>query len=228
MPTSSTSSNGCATTTTGCRRARAGRLLRHGSLCAVYARCGPCSTISRRSIPKLRSAPASAMRASIGIGEDPQAYAYVDTFGAASHARTRSSSSLTGAAATQRRALTGALASGTSIFFAEQNARLVKNAEEYYRTMFRGGAQSWNLRDQHMAGTLEALRDYLSEADRPAKIAVWAHNSHLGDARATQMGQRGELNVGQLMRERFPADTSGRLHHLTRHGDGRVRLGRTG
>lgn len=79
----------------------------------------------------------------------------------------------------------------------------MKNAEEYYRTMFRGDVSSWNLRDTHMVGTLEALRSHLSSNGEPARIAVWAHNSHLGDARATQMGQRGELNVGQLIRERF-------------------------
>jgi erythromycin esterase-like protein len=83
----------------------------------------------------------------------------------------------------------------------------VRNAEEYYRTMFRGGPMSWNLRDQHMAETIEALCTHLSGPGRPAKLAVWAHNSHLGDARATQMGQRGELNVGQLMREQFPEKT---------------------
>jgi erythromycin esterase-like protein len=102
-------------------------------------------------------------------------------------------------------------------FFAQENARLIKNAEEYYRTMFRAGIQSWNLRDQHMAGTIESLRDHLSEPGRPAKLAVWAHNSHLGDARATQMGQRGELNVGQLMRERFPGKTV-LIGYTTSHG----------
>jgi erythromycin esterase-like protein len=80
-------------------------------------------------------------------------------------------------------------------FFAEQNARLVKNAEAYYRTMFRGRVSSWNLRDTHMVETLVALRDYL---DVP--VAVWAHNSHLGDARATELGAAGEHNVGQLVR----------------------------
>jgi erythromycin esterase-like protein len=88
-------------------------------------------------------------------------------------------------------------------FVAEQNARLVKDAEEYYRTMFRGGVSSWNLRDRHMVGTVEALRAYLNQNSDTAKIALWAHNSHLGDARATYMGQRGELNIGQLMREKF-------------------------
>ena len=83
--------------------------------------------------------------------------------------------------------------------------------------MFRGGSRSWNLRDQHMAGTLEALREHLSEPNRPTKIVVWAHNSHLGDARATQMGQRGELNVGQLMRERFPGQTC-LVGYTTSHG----------
>src|SRR4029453_18584141 len=87
-------------------------------------------------------------------------------------------------------------------FFAEQNARLVKNAEEYYRSMFRGRVSSWNLRDCHMTETLAALATYLQGQGQPAKIVVWAHNSHLGDARATELGQAGELNVGQLVRDR--------------------------
>ena len=87
-------------------------------------------------------------------------------------------------------------------FFAEQNARLVQNAEEYYRSMFRGRASSWNLRDQHMAETFDALVAHLGHRHAGAKIVVWAHNSHLGDARATEMSSRGELNLGQLVRER--------------------------
>jgi erythromycin esterase-like protein/predicted phosphoribosyltransferase len=88
-------------------------------------------------------------------------------------------------------------------FYAEQNARLVRNAEEYYRTMFRGRAESWNLRDSHMAETLAELLPFLGKIHPRAKVVVWAHNSHLGDARATEMGQSGELNVGQLVRQRF-------------------------
>jgi len=88
------------------------------------------------------------------------------------------------------------------LFFAEQNARLIKNAEQYYRSMFRGRASSWNLRDQHMVETIEALVAHLNGSRQP-KAIVWAHNSHLGDARATEMSQHGELNVGQLVRERF-------------------------
>src|SRR6266511_5367716 len=87
-------------------------------------------------------------------------------------------------------------------FFAEQNARLVKNAEEYYRSMFRGTVPSWNLRDRHMAETLESLVRHFAQQGQSAKVVVWEHNSHLGDARATEMGERGELNVGQLVRER--------------------------
>jgi erythromycin esterase-like protein len=88
-------------------------------------------------------------------------------------------------------------------FQAEQNARLAKNAEEYYRAMFRGRVSSWNLRDSHMVETLAALDGHLTRRSGSAKIVVWAHNSHLGDARATEMGGRGELNVGQLVRERY-------------------------
>src|SRR5919201_1720898 len=86
-------------------------------------------------------------------------------------------------------------------FSAEQNARLVMNAERYYRAMFHGRDESWNLRDSHMFETLNELLAHLDSGS--AKIVVWAHNSHLGDARATEMSARGELNVGQLVRERL-------------------------
>lgn len=88
-------------------------------------------------------------------------------------------------------------------FYAQQNARLVRNAEEYYRTMFRGRVSSWNLRDSHMVETLQALDRHLVSDHGLPRIAVWAHNSHLGDASATEMGEAGEWNVGQLMRDRY-------------------------
>ncbi len=91
-------------------------------------------------------------------------------------------------------------------FFAEQNARLVANAERYYRSMFVGRVSSWNLRDTHMVDTIDALAQHLQRRTGTSKIVVWAHNSHLGDARATEMGRRGELNVGQLVRERHGDD----------------------
>jgi erythromycin esterase-like protein len=84
-------------------------------------------------------------------------------------------------------------------FVATQNARVVKNAERYYRTMFRYEVHSWNVRDQHMMETLEALQAFLGAE---AKIIVWAHNSHVGDARYTEMGERGQWTLGQLARER--------------------------
>jgi erythromycin esterase-like protein len=92
-------------------------------------------------------------------------------------------------------------------FYAQQNARLVKNAEEYYRTMFRGRVSSWNLRDSHMAETLEALSQHLSKDGEPAKIVVWEHNSHIGDARATEVGELGEWNVGELARKAYDGQT---------------------
>src|SRR5258705_1638402 len=92
------------------------------------------------------------------------------------------------------------------LFYAEQNARLVTNAEAYYRSVFLEEVSSWNLRDRHMAETLDALVAHLGRKGNRAKVAVWEHNSHLGDARATEMGQRGELNVGQLTRERYGSE----------------------
>jgi erythromycin esterase-like protein len=92
------------------------------------------------------------------------------------------------------------------LFYAEQNARLVKNAEEYYRSMFLEEVSSWNLRDRHMVETLNVLVAHFDRQGGRAKVVVWAHNSHLGDARATQMGERGELNVGQLVRQQHDRD----------------------
>ena len=91
-------------------------------------------------------------------------------------------------------------------FFAVQNARLVANAERYYRAMFWARGDSWNLRDSHMADTLDALLDHLDRPRLPAKVVVWAHNSHVGDARHTEMGWHGQLTLGQLARERHGGD----------------------
>jgi erythromycin esterase-like protein len=100
-------------------------------------------------------------------------------------------------------------------FFAEQNARLVRNAEAYYRSMFGGRTLSWNLRDTHMMETLEALLVHVRSTSGEARAVVWAHNSHLGDARATDMGEHGELNLGQLVRESHGARA--RLIGFTTH-----------
>jgi erythromycin esterase-like protein len=95
-------------------------------------------------------------------------------------------------------------AAAEEVFSAEQNARLVVNAERYYRAMFRGRESTWNMRDRHMVDTLDALRERIPGASDGT--VVWAHNSHLGDARATEMSRRGEVNVGQLVRERHGRD----------------------
>src|SRR3979411_1769270 len=103
------------------------------------------------------------------------------------------------------------------LFYAEQNARLVRNAEAYYRAVFLEEVSSWNLRDRHMAETLDALVRHLGRKGDRAKIAVWEHNSHLGDARATEMSQRGELNVGQLTREKYAGEAV-LIGFTTHHG----------
>ena len=103
------------------------------------------------------------------------------------------------------------------LFFAEQNARVVRDAEEYYQQMYRAEVSSWNLRDRHMADTLDALVEHLDRQLGRAKVVVWEHNSHVGDARATAMGARGELNVGQLARQRYGDECRARrLHHVRR------------
>ncbi|HEY7790303.1 MAG TPA: erythromycin esterase family protein [Vicinamibacterales bacterium] len=87
-------------------------------------------------------------------------------------------------------------------FVAEQNARVVLHAEEYYRAMFGGRVESWNVRDQHMMETLDGLLAFASHDTGSARAVVWAHNSHIGDARATDMGRGGELSLGQLVRQK--------------------------
>jgi len=138
--------------------------------------------------------------------EDSQAYGYAASFGMKRDCEDEAVRQLVDM---RRRAAEHTARDGgveaDELFAAEQNARLVKNAEEYYRTMFTGRVPSWNLRDTHMAETLDALSEHLARRGE-AKIVVWAHNSHLGDARATEMGSSGELNLGQLVRERHPGE----------------------
>ncbi|HUB53621.1 MAG TPA: erythromycin esterase family protein [Mycobacterium sp.] len=141
--------------------------------------------------------------------DDGQAYGFRAAFGAGLSCETEAIDQLVDI---QRNALRYARRDGLlaedELFYAEQNARVVRDAERYYRAMFGGRVTSWNLRDQHMAKTLQALLDHLDRYDEstPARIVVWAHNSHVGDARATEVGTDGQLTLGQLARERYRED----------------------
>jgi erythromycin esterase-like protein len=141
------------------------------------------------------------------FGQDPQEYGYAAGFGLSHTCESEVISQLIDL---QRRAHVYARRDGRvaadDFFYAEQNARLVKDAEEYYRTMFHGRVSSWNLRDTHMTETLDSLVEHFALQKQKAKVVVWAHNSHLGDARATQMGRAGEWNVGQLVRQKHGRD----------------------
>lgn len=136
------------------------------------------------------------------FGEDTQAYGYAANFGLS---RSCEDDVVAQLLELRRRAAEYASRDGRiaadEYFFAEQNARLVRNAEQYYRSMFGGRVESWNLRDTHMMETLEGLRTHVQQTSGSARAVVWAHNSHLGDARATYMGDIGELNLGQLVRQ---------------------------
>jgi erythromycin esterase-like protein len=105
------------------------------------------------------------------------------------------------------------------LFDAQQNARIVHNAERYYRTMLHGDAQSWNIRDQHMLETLELLvKRGGSSGEQPRRGIVWAHNTHIGDYRATDMAAAGYVNLGGLARERFGRDEVELVGFSTRAG----------
>jgi erythromycin esterase-like protein/predicted phosphoribosyltransferase len=150
------------------------------------------------------------------FGEQMQAYAYQTAYGLSPSCEREV---LTELVALRRKAAEYASRDGRLAaddhFFAEQNARLVASAEAYYRTMIGGRVESWNLRDRHMTDTLDSLIAYLDRQQPDARVVVWAHNSHLGDARATEMGRAGELNVGQLVRERYGG--AARLVGFTTH-----------
>jgi erythromycin esterase-like protein len=160
------------------------------------------------------------------FGEDPQEYGYAASYGFSPGCESEVVEQLI----TLRRSaaeysLRQDHVAPDAQFFAEQNARLVRNAERYYRAMFGGRSLSWNLRDTHMAETLAALSGYLTGPGAPARIVVWAHNSHLGDARATESARRGELNLGQLVRPPRFERSSGWVQHLQRDCHGCIQLG---
>ncbi len=140
------------------------------------------------------------------FGEDAQAYGYAAEFGLSQACEREVIEELV---ELRRRASDYSRRediAADEYFFAEQNARLVKNAEEYYRSMFRGRGESWNTRDRHMSETLAELSDWLMREYGRSRIVVWAHNSHIGDASKTESRLRGELNVGQLTRKRLGAE----------------------
>jgi erythromycin esterase-like protein len=141
--------------------------------------------------------------------DDGQAYGFGAAFGAGLSCEQEVIDQLVDI---QRSAVEYALRDGLlaedELFYAEQNANVVCNAERYYRAMFGGRVTSWNLRDEHMAQTLQALLAQLDHrhGTPPARIVVWAHNSHVGDARATEVSGDGQLTLGQLVRERYRRD----------------------
>jgi erythromycin esterase-like protein len=140
------------------------------------------------------------------FAENPQVYGYASTVGMTKKCEDDVVSQL---AELQRKTLESYELDGVSeerLFYIEQNARLVSNAEQYYRSMFNDDILSWNVRDEHMAETLDELVEFLGRNGEKPKVIVWAHNSHLGDARATERSDKEELNLGQLVRERHPGE----------------------
>ncbi|NKY32925.1 hypothetical protein HGA13_07540 [Nocardia speluncae] len=143
-------------------------------------------------------------------GDDGEAYGFSAAFGAGASCEKEVVDQLV---ELQRGLLTATMSHGQGSeeqFDALRNAWSVRNAEAYYRAMFSGRVHSWNLRDRHMAQTLDALATHMSRPGRygrvhgEPRIVVWAHNSHVGDARATELGAEGQVTLGQLIRQRHP------------------------
>ena len=141
-------------------------------------------------------------------GQDPQQYGLATAYGTDEPCEDEAVAQLVELRRRENELVRDGLLAEDEHFYAEQNARLALNAERYYREMFRGRQDTWNLRDTHMADTIDALVQHQEEQGQRAKVVVWAHNSHLGDARATEVSwQQGQQNVGQFMRERWPGET---------------------
>ena len=139
-------------------------------------------------------------------GDDGQAYGYAAAFGAGPTCERQAVEQLVELQRDAAKYLAGdGRLAEDELFYAQQNATTVRNAEAYYRSMFRGRVTSWNMRDKHMAQTLGALVAHLDAhgGPEPARIVVWAHNSHVGDARATEVAADGQLTIGQLAREHY-------------------------
>jgi erythromycin esterase-like protein len=153
----------------------------------------------RKNVPSALPAARRAFQCFESYGEDVQQYAR-----ATSWADTSCVEEVIALLAKLRHAPQDYPQDGRAAHFnAQQNALIVKNAEHYYRTMVRGGSESWNIRDRHMTQTLERL---VRHHGPKSKAIVWAHNTHIGDARYTDMIDDGSINIGQLVRERHEAD----------------------
>lgn len=173
----------------------------HSSIHAVLAYL---EAVDPEGVARAREAYSCILR----YGSDPQTYGQMAGFGLAKHCEAAVFEQLVALQEARDRYVPGDEEGGIEEhFFAERNAALVADAEEYYRTMFTGRTSTWNLRDGHMVDTLDALLDFVTERQgRPAKAVVWAHNSHVGDARHTEPGRHGEHNIGQLCRQRHPGE----------------------
>ncbi len=141
------------------------------------------------------------------FGDDPQRYGYATELQLGEDCRAAVHDALHRIAAQVESYARGdGVTAADEAFLTEANARVAADAENYYRTMFAWDASSWNVRDRHMDETLCRVREHLRATRGSDRVVVWAHNSHLGDARATSMGRGGEVNLGQLARERYGAE----------------------
>ena len=191
------------------RRDRAAR--RSASTASTSTACTPrsrrCSATSTRSTPTAARRARDRYACFDHFGEDPQAYGYAATLRPGAIVRGRGRRAARRAAAPRRRVRRRATAdvAEDELFYAEQNARLVRTPSSTTARCSAAGVVVEPAR-RHMADTLDALVAHLERRGGRPKVVVWAHNSHLGDARATEMGDRGELNLGQLVRERYGHD----------------------
>jgi erythromycin esterase-like protein len=142
------------------------------------------------------------------FGEEPQYYGRAVANGLAPDCEQEVLAQLVDMLRSRGEGRRGEVLAEDEAFEAEHNARIVAHAEEYYRTMYLGGASVWNLRDTHMADTIDVLSLHLQQLGRNGKIVVWAHNSHVGDSAAmSHRAEREEVTIGHLCRERHPRET---------------------
>lgn len=175
-------------------------------LYSLYRSIGAVIEYLKKIDPKLAQEAAQSYACLDRFNQDPQRYAYAVFSRVTKSCKDEVIAELKKLEALEWQLVKDNKATAQDTFYLTQNARVIKNSESYYRSLFINEVNNWNLRDTHMMETVERIIDFHKNQGQDPKIIIWAHNSHIGNAAATQMGDRGELNIGQLAKEKYGKD----------------------
>lgn len=172
-------------------------------LYSLYRSIGTIIEYLEKIDPKLAQEAAQSYACLDRFNQDPQRYAYAVFSRVTKSCKDEVIAELKKLEALEWQLVKDNKATAQDAFYITQNARVIKNSESYYRSLFINEVNNWNLRDTHMMETVEQIINFHKNQRQNSKIIIWAHNSHIGNAAATQMSTRGELNIGQLAKEKY-------------------------